>query len=280
MNPDKPLPDEQNKTKPQTHEDADHIPILDEALDLPTELGEYDASAMGDVEQLSSDESSHNLELSVNLGYAEETEDYVENDDLAEMDEIQTLPLAEMVLDDSQDQMVSAEQKQQIATLEAIVFDGGNPNAPAPKKDRSEERSNPPAERESVKDELPHPPETLVFATPPPVSPPLTKPLPTKSENPFLPQHILDRLNQGKRNLVEEIAQSSAALDASTAILRTHARAERLTKPTYSEPRPQHSFSRDKTAQQKQKMVDDLVEEYLPLIAAELRRRLRKLLDE
>lgn len=283
MNPDNPLPAEQNKAKPHTDEDADHIPTLDEALDLPAELGEYEAapSTMGDVKELTSDESSHNLELSVNLGYAEETEDYVENDDLAEMDEIQTLPLAEMVLDDSQDQLVSAEQKQQIATLEAIVFDGGNPNAPAPKKDRSDEKPNLNTERESATaDDIPPLPESLVFATPPPVSPPLTKPLPTKSENPFLPQHILDRLNQGKRNLVEEIAQSSAALDASTAILRTHARAERLTKPTYSEPRPQHSFSRDKTAQQKQKMVDDLVEEYLPLIAAELRRRLRKLLDE
>jgi hypothetical protein len=281
MNPDKPLRDP-SKAK-HTDDDADHIPILDEALDLPTELGEHEAtpSAAGDALELPSEGSSHDLELDINLGYAEETEDYVENDDLAEMDEIQTLPLAEMVLDDSQDSLVSAEQKQQIATLEAIVFDGGNPNAPAPKKsDRVDEKSNIQAEREPVpvpeEDKL----EFISSVTPPPVSPPLTKPLPKKSENPFLPQHILDRLNQGKRNLVEEIAQSSAALDASTAILRTHARAERLTKPTYSEARPQHSFSRDKSAQQKQKMVDDLVEEYLPLIAAELRRRLRKLLDE
>lgn len=283
MNSDKPLPADPSKPNPYSEEAADHIPILDEALDLPTEVGEHEAapSATGDVRELTSDESSQDLELSINLGYAEETEDYVENDDLAEMDEIQTLPLAEMVLDDSQDHLVSAEQKQQIATLEAIVFDGGNPNAPAPKKaDRTDERANPAAEREPAETPKYETPEFATSATPPPVSPPLTKPLPKKSENPFLPQHILDRLNQGKRNLVEEIAQSSAALDASTAILRTHARAERLTKPAYSEPRPQHSFSRDKSAQQKQKMVDDLVEEYLPLIAAELRRRLRKLLDE
>jgi hypothetical protein len=88
-------------------------------------------------------------------------------------------------------------------------------------------------------------------------------------------------LNQGKRNLVEEIAQSSAALDASTAILRTHARAERLNRPAYAEAKPQqYTFARDKSGLQKQKLVDDLVEEYLPLIAAELRRRLRRILDE
>ena len=287
MNPDNPAPADPSKAKSHDSDDADHIPILDEALELPAEPGEHEAaqSAAGDaVELTTDDESSQDLELCIDLGYAEETEDYLENDDLAEMDEIQTLPLAEMVLDDPQDQLASAEQKQQIATLEAIVFEGENPNAPAPKKtDRAEEKSNSYAEQASTAapkaDTLmrPGPP---AYATPPPVSPPLTKPLPKKSDNPFLPQHILDRLNQGKRNLVEEIAQSSAALDASTAILRTHARAERLSKPTYSEARPQHSFSRDKSAQQKQKIVDDLVEEYLPLVAAELRRRLRKLLDE
>lgn len=261
MNSDKPLPANQGEAMPHDDE-TDHIPILDEALELPTEFDSLETapSASDDVTR---HQSSQDLELHIDLGYAEETEDYVEHDDLAEMDEIQTLPLAEMVLDDPEDSLVSAEQKQQIATLEAIVFEGENPNAPAPQKT---EQAGVHAEQETV--------------APPPISPPLTKPLPKKSDNPFLPQHILDRLNQGKRNLVEEIAQSSAALDASTAILRTHARAERLSKPTYSETRPQHSFSRDKSAQQKQKIVDDLVEEYLPLIAAELRRRLRKMLDE
>ena len=181
MNPENPLPAEQNKAKPHPDEHTDQIPVLDEALDLSPELGEYEAasSATGDVEELTGEESPYEMELRVNLGYAEETEDYVENDDLAEMDEIQTLPLAEMVLDDTQDQLVSAEQKQQIATLEAIVFDGGNPNAPAPKKDRSDERANPYAEPESAaaKNDMSLQPESLTFVTPPPVSPPLVPPL-------------------------------------------------------------------------------------------------------
>lgn len=104
-----------------------------------------------------------------------------------------------------------------------------------------------------------------------------------RGENPFLPKHILDRLNQG-RNLVEEIAQSGAALDASTAILRTHARAERLSRPSHASDTEEHrshqSFSKDKSELKKQKLIDDLVEDYLPLLAAELRRRLRKMLDE
>jgi hypothetical protein len=286
MNSDTPLPAEQNKTKTHADDDADHIPVLDEVLEHPTALGGYGAapSAKDDLLEFAGSESQA-LELNVDLGYAEATAEYSEADDLADMEEIYTLPLAEMVLDDSQDLLVSTEQNQQIATLEAIVFDSENPNVPAPRKaDPASEILNPHAGPEltaaSEDEPLLNTPESLTLATPLPVSPPLTKPLPKTSDNPFLPQHILDRLNQGKRNLVEEIAQSSAALDASTAILRTHARAERLAKPTYSEARPQQAFSRDKSTQQKQKLVDELVEEYLPLIAAEMRRRLRKLLDE
>lgn len=287
MNSDNPLPANPSKAKTHADDDPDHIPILDEVLEHPPERDASDGapSATDDLLEFTSSESSQELELNVDLGYAEETAEYSEADDLADMDEIYTLPLAEMVLDDSQDPLVSAEQNQQIATLEAIVFDSENPNVPAPRKaDPASEILNPHAGPEltaaSEDEPLLNTPESLTLATPLPVSPPLTKPLPKTSDNPFLPQHILDRLNQGKRNLVEEIAQSSAALDASTAILRTHARAERLAKPTYSEARPQQAFSRDKSTQQKQKLVDELVEEYLPLIAAEMRRRLRKLLDE
>lgn len=286
MNSDNPLPANPSKAKTHADGDPDHIPVLDEVLEHPPERDASDGapSATDDLLEFTSSEPSQELELNVDLGYAEATAEYSEADDLADMEEIYTLPLAEMVLDDSQDLLVSTEQNQQIATLEAIVFDSENPNVPAPKKaDPADEKLNLHAEQEltaAPEDEALNAPESLTFATPLPVSPPLTKPLPKTSDNPFLPQHILDRLNQGKRNLVEEIAQSSAALDASTAILRTHARAERLAKPTYSEARPQQAFSRDKSTQQKQKLVDELVEEYLPLIAAEMRRRLRKLLDE
>lgn len=284
MNSDKPLPADQNQTSLSLPEDADDIPILSEALDLPAELSAYEASPPPVDETIDSTEKAPEQELHVDLGYADELA-YAEDDDLlTEIAEIHTLPLAEMVLDDSPNSLESAEQKQQIATLEAIVFEGDNPNVLAPRKTEGGEAKSGEAtlHPELTPEEAAlGTAESLSYVTPPSVSPPLTKPLPKTSDNPFLPQHILDRLNQGKRNLVEEIAQSSAALDASTAILRTHARAERLTKPTFSDTRtPQNTFSRDKSAQQKQKMVDDLVEEYLPLIAAELRRRLRRLLDE
>lgn len=273
MNSDKPPHEDPHARRSTTDLDVEAIPVLDEALDTDDYAGSSTHAA---------DNESAAVELSVDLGYASDSAE--DADDLADMEEIQTLPLAEMVLDDSSrrftsahlDELESAEQKRHIATLEAIVFDSGDPTAPAPKYPLSESESadihtNPPAQATSAPADAP---------IAPPSTPP-HKPLPIKSDNPFLPQHILDRLNAGKRNLVEEIAQSSAALDASTAILRTHARAERLNRPTYTEAKPQqYSFARDKSTMQKQKIVDDLVEEYLPLIAAELRRRLRKILDE
>lgn len=270
MNSNKPPHEDPHARRSTTDLDVEAIPVLDEALDTDDYADPTTPYA--------ADNEPAAVELSVDLGYAADSAE--DADDLADMEEIQTLPLAEMVLDESSrrftsahlDELESAEQKRHIATLEAIVFDSGDPTAPAPKYPHSEsESADAPVQTAPTSSDAPAAP----LSTPP------HKPLPIKSDNPFLPQHILDRLNAGKRNLVEEIAQSSAALDASTAILRTHARAERLNRPTYTESKPQqYSFARDKSTMQKQKIVDDLVEEYLPLIAAELRRRLRKILDE
>ena len=100
-------------------------------------------------------------------------------------------------------------------------------------------------------------------------------PMMPRKENPFLPQHILNRLQGSSRNLVEEIAQSSAALEASTALLRNNkSRAARLA------PAAQALAADDRLSLKKQKMIDDLVDDYMPLIAAELRRRLRRMLEE
>lgn len=171
-------------------------------------------------------------------------------------DDVYTLSLQQAVLED--------DQHEQIATLEAIVFDGDKAKTPmATAKPPAAAAPSPEAE----------PPLKLT----PVAAPRAGKPLPQKSDNPFLPQHILDRLNQGRRNLVEEIAQSGAALDASTAMLRTRSRAERL---QHASEKPAPSDAQDKTARQKQQLIDDLVDEYLPLLASELRRRLKKLIDE
>ncbi len=95
-----------------------------------------------------------------------------------------------------------------------------------------------------------------------------------KKENPFLPQHILDRLQGSGRNLVEEIARSSATLEACTALLRTRAATDRLLSSAT------RLAAEDQSLVRKQKLVDELVDDYLPLIAAELRRRLHRMLDE
>lgn len=294
MNSDKPSPADTGKRDARTELDSDAIPTLEEPFDPASEYATHPPVLENSMDlrpgTKGASDTESDMEPSIDLGYANGVHDSNETDDLAEMEEIHTLPLAEMVLDESSggedardlSNLASAEQKRQIATLEAIVFDGDDPNAPAPKYARPAAPEMEPAPLPTAESYTPASAGGTP-APPPPEVPPLTKPLPKKSENPFLPQHILDRLNQGKRNLVEEIAQSSAALDASTAILRTHARADRLSRPAYGESKPQqqhYSFNRDKSSQQKQKLVDDLVEEYLPLIAAELRRRLRKILDE
>lgn len=190
-------------------------------------------------------------------------------------DAIHTLPLDERVMDEDIDPV---RREQEIATLEAIVFDGADP------KQVKKAGQTLTGEQKAAKPAAPSPEAIIPQEKLTPMMPELPgnpKPLPKISNNPFLPQHILDRLNQGKRNLVEEIAQSGAALDASTAMLRTRARADRQQRSLYGEPQPTTTNPpRDRVSTRKQQLVDDLVEEYLPLLASELRKRLKKMLDE
>lgn len=237
--------------------------------------------------------SSGTGEMDIDLGYAEYTDAYSEaetpseTDDIEDLDDIDTPILTERVEDDL--------HYENIAKLEAIVFGG---EQPVFDKEQTEEpaQQNPPEAHEPLKESAPAPAaeHTTAPETPAEVKPAAptataapnlqlhpSAPLTAKGENPFLPKHILDRLNQG-RNLVEEIAQSSAALDASTAILRTHARAERMNKPVYGESQRHNygSSNSNKSDRQRQALIDDLVDEYLPLIAAELRRRLNRMVDD
>lgn len=96
--------------------------------------------------------------------------------------------------------------------------------------------------------------------------------------NPFLPQHILDKLSKGRKELEDDIVQSSQALDISAALLRAHARAP--DKSAGSAGASQNPFAtQTPSSKQKQKLVDDLVDDYLPLLTSELRRRLHQLLE-
>lgn len=247
--------------KPTTDGKADSVSTLADSVSPPS---------------VNSEESTNN-ELQVNLGYADFSHEYDETDS-SELEEIQTLALDEVVEEDDEYQKIP---QHDIATLEAIVFEGVTPppqqRQPSSAKPAVISTEQPALTKTAAPSPVPH-------TAPPAYKAPLAnkplKPLPQKSNNPFLPQHILDRLNQGNRNLVEEIAQSGAALDASTAILRTRAKADRLNKSASPDYRYQEPAPQDRTTVRKQKLIDDLVDEYLPLLAAELRKRLKRILDE
>ena len=88
-------------------------------------------------------------------------------------------------------------------------------------------------------------------------------------ENPFLPQHLRERLDKSKSSLLEEIARSSESLDASTALLRNFS----------GEPGKSHS-TQAAAPMDHQVLVDTLVAKYLPLIEADLRQRLNTSLQQ
>ena len=240
------------------------------------------ASTEADDEEAELDHGSDYL--SEEYALETEQEDHPE-EDLQEIDYLNT-------------EAPNVQDDQDIATLEAIVFESDHATAPAPQDLKDAlvtKRKNPEQEHDdeestqSTDASLAQPPNNAAALAPaqPNLPPKIEQPAAqlqastTKGENPFLPKHILDRLNQGKRNLVEEIAQSGAALDASTALLRAKARAERPRAGQNTQHEQRHSYGsgKMKAEQQKQQLIDDLVEDYLPLIAAELRRRLKRMLD-
>jgi hypothetical protein len=91
----------------------------------------------------------------------------------------------------------------------------------------------------------------------------------SSDENPFLPQHLRDRLNKSKSSLMEEIARSSESLDASTALLRNFGGVgnDGVIKSTAL-------ATSDSQSDLHTALIDSLVARYLPLIEADLRQRL------
>lgn len=240
-------------------------------------------------------------EMQIDLGYADDSTEAYTDDETAPFDSIHTLSLDEMIIDDDMPANLLTESatiaeptddlEQAIVTLSEVVPE------PTPAQNAAGE-SNFINDAENLavlnaapySQQLPEQDSAVGIQIKkdseaqgrPAIDPKLfnmselLKPLPEKSDNPFLPQHILDKLNQGRKHLADDIVQSSAALDVSTAILRTQARADKLNKPQLNN----NPFSaRDRASKEKQKLIDDLVDEYLPLVAAELRRRLHKILE-
>ncbi len=91
-------------------------------------------------------------------------------------------------------------------------------------------------------------------STPTPVQPP--RPV-ARGDNPFLPKHIRDRLEERRQALADDIAQASTFFPPKGA-------------------QPKNTASEHSTARA---LVDDLVAEYLPRIEADLRRRLLEQLN-
>lgn len=117
----------------------------------------------------------------------------------------------------------------------------------------------------------------LNTTTPPPHQPSTN----AGEENPFLPQHLRERLNQSKSSLLEEIARSSESLDASTALLKNVARHPKRKEASLQSQLDTADFTDDASISG---VIDGMVAKYLPLIEADLRQRLhvtiRKQIEE
>lgn len=93
----------------------------------------------------------------------------------------------------------------------------------------------------------------------------------SSDENPFLPQHLRERLDKSKVSLLEGIARSSESMDASTALLRNFSGEQH---------KPLAAAQTTALPNDHQMLVDTLVAKYLPLIEADLRQRLNTSLQQ
>lgn len=91
---------------------------------------------------------------------------------------------------------------------------------------------------------------------------PLTRPT-ARGDNPFLPKHIRDRLEERRQTLANDLAQASAFASASPQRPHTPAHQKKSSPMTDD-----------------QTLVEELLAEYLPRIEAELRRRLIRQLKD
>lgn len=92
-------------------------------------------------------------------------------------------------------------------------------------------------------------------------------------ENPFLPKHIRDRLTQGKNSFLEEIALVNESLKRAPSRPADN-------KPEIRAPQKPLYTGRDPQKADYQKVVDELVKEFLPQLESALRKRLTQILSE
>lgn len=93
------------------------------------------------------------------------------------------------------------------------------------------------------------------------------------NENPFLPRHIRERLSQGRSTIMDELMQVGHSLNRDKSQFQRHASGPESEGPSH--PTPMLHSSR-----QTDRIVEELVAEYLPRMEAELRKRLREQLSK
>ncbi len=89
-------------------------------------------------------------------------------------------------------------------------------------------------------------------------------------ENPFLPKHIRERLSKGRSTIMDELMQVGDSLSRD----KTH-----FPPPPANTDAPAHPTPVLHSSKQTDRIVEELVAEYLPRMEAELRKRLREQLS-
>jgi len=216
---------------------AEDIPVLDSAVE--SELHDYGDDEDGDYQDYDEDEGEI-YEEDDEFGYDEE--DILINDDM-----------------DADDLVARALR--------------GKHKAPPPNREYNASQLDPSAdtaEPESAPDPAP---ENIKATRPPEQQPslfdrPAETPAPTrvvsdKTDNPFLPKHIRDRLHTN-RTLQQEISATFTAPP----------------KAPQPQVKPEAKAATPSTDEAHEQVIDELVQRYLPKIEAELREKLRALLAE
>lgn len=114
--------------------------------------------------------------------------------------------------------------------------------------------------------------------TRPEKSKPKASPVVADEENPFLPKHIRDRLSRGRSTIMDELMQVGDSLNRDKSQFQ-YSPADTEIETTTASATPAPPAPLPHPSKQTDRIVDELVAEYLPRLEAELRKRLREQLS-
>lgn len=107
---------------------------------------------------------------------------------------------------------------------------------------------------------------------------PKASPVEPDEENPFLPKHIRDRLSRGRSTIMDELMQVGDSLNRDKSQFQ-YSPADTDTETGTASDAPARPTPVQHQSKQTDRIVDELVAEYLPRLEAELRKRLREQLS-